>query len=50
MTIDGMKTLKSFDYIEDDLIHTLDDYYSSLPKEKREKYKNFKDVYITVKF
>ena len=50
MTIDGMKTLKSFDYLEDDLMHTLDDYYSSLAKEKRDKYKNLQDVYITVKF
>lgn len=50
MTIDGMKTLKTFDYLEDDLMHTLDDYYSSLPKEKRAKFKNLQDVYITIKF
>jgi hypothetical protein len=50
MTIDGMKTLKTFNYLEDDLSHTLDDYYSSLPKEKRAKFKKLQDVYITIKF
>lgn len=50
MTKDGMKTLKTFDYLEDDLMHTLDDYYSSLPKEKRKKFKELEDVYIFIKF
>lgn len=50
MTNDGMKTLKTFDYLEDDLMHSLDDYYSSLPKEKRAKFHNLLDVYITIKF
>lgn len=50
MTIDGMKTLKSFDYLEDDLIHTLEDYYSSLPPDKRVKYEKLQDVYITMRF
>ena len=50
MTADGMKTIKTFDYLEDDLLHTLDDYYSSLPKEKQDKFKKLEDVYITIKF
>jgi len=46
MTIDGYKTLKSFDYNDEDLIHCLDDYYSSLPKEKRDKFENLLSVQI----
>lgn len=49
MTVDGYKTLKSFDYNETDLIHTLDDYYNSLPKDKIEKFKQLLSVQIILK-
>lgn len=49
-TIDGMKTLKAFEYIEDDLIHTLDEYYSSLPKEGKKKFLNLEELYIVMRY
>ena len=48
-TPDGMKTLKSFDTADEDLIHTLDDYYNDLPKEKRNKFKKLEDIYIYIR-
>lgn len=46
MTIDGFKTLKSFNYDADDLSHSLDDYYSSLPKEAKDKFEDLLYVQI----
>lgn len=48
-TPDGMKTLKSFDKADEDLMHTLDDYYNNLPKENRDKFKRLEDIYIYVR-
>ena len=48
-TPDGMKTLKSFDSLDDNLIHTLDNYYNNLPQEKRNKYKKLEDIYIYIR-
>jgi hypothetical protein len=47
MTIDGMKTLKAYDYAEDDLKYIAEeDYYSGLPKETRDKFDYFLGVQI----
>jgi hypothetical protein len=48
--IDGTKTLKSFNYSEDTLLYSLDDYYSSLPKEAIDKFTSMKAVYIMIKY
>jgi hypothetical protein len=41
MTYDGFKTLNGFDYDEDSLKYVLEDYYSSMPSEERDKYNHF---------
>ena len=40
VALDGFKTLKSYDYDNDDLTMLYDDYYSSLPKETKNKFDN----------
>ena len=47
--IDGFKTLKAYDYIEDDLSLVYDDYYSSLPKETKDKFNNLLAVQFIIK-
>ena len=44
--IDGFKTLKAYDYIEDDLLFVYEDYYSSLSKETKQKF----DSLLAVQF
>ena len=42
MTLDGMKTLKNFDYDEDSLKYCFEnEYYHSMPKEVRSKFEDF---------
>lgn len=36
--IDGFKTLKAYDYVEDDLGFVYEEYYSSLSKDTQEKF------------
>ena len=36
--IDGFKTIKAYDYIEDDLLFVYEDYYSSLSKETKQEF------------
>ena len=38
--LDGFKTIKTFDYDDEDLTMSYDDYYSSLPKETKDKFNN----------
>jgi hypothetical protein len=40
VALDGFKTLKSYDYDNDDLTMLYDDYYSSLPKDTKNKFNN----------
>lgn len=40
VAIDGFKTIKSYDYDNDDLTMLYDDYYSSLPKDTKNKFNN----------
>jgi translation initiation factor 2 alpha subunit (eIF-2alpha) len=47
--IDGFKTLKSFDYIENDLSFVYEDYYSSLSKETKEKFDSLLAVQFIIK-
>jgi heterodisulfide reductase subunit C len=47
--IDGFKTLKSFDYIENDLSFVYEDYYSSLSKETKEKIDSLLAVQFIIK-
>lgn len=49
MTIDGMKTLKSFDFVDEDLKYALENYYSSLPKEAQEKFYSFESVQFIIR-
>jgi len=47
MTIDGMKTLKGYDYSQDDLRFIAEeDYYSSLDQEAKDKFDYFLGVQI----
>ncbi len=47
--LDGFKTLKAYDYVEDDLSMVYDDYYSSLPKDTRDKFDNLLAVQFIIK-
>ena len=46
VAIDGFKTLKSFGYDEDDLDMLYEDYYSSLPKDTKDKFDKILAVQI----
>ena len=46
--IDGFKTLKAYDYIEDDLLFVYD-YYSSLSKETKQKFDSLSAVQFIIK-
>ena len=47
--IDGFKTLKAYDYIEDDLLFVYEDYYSSLSKETKQKFDSLLAVQFIIK-
>ena len=47
--LDGFKTLKAYDYVEDDLSFVYEDYYSSLSKETKEKFNNLLAVQFIIK-
>jgi hypothetical protein len=47
--IDGLKTLKSFDYAEDTLKYSFENYLSSLPREAHDKFTSMKSVYLMIK-
>ena len=47
--IDGFKTLKAFDYIEDDLSFVYEDNYSSLSKETKQKFDSLLGVQFIIK-
>ena len=44
--IDGFKTLKAYDYKEDDLLFVYEDYYKNLSKETKQKF----DCLLAVQF
>jgi hypothetical protein len=46
---DGIKTLKSFSQIEDTLIYTMDDYYSSIPKDRMDKFEKMDYVIFQIR-
>ena len=47
--IDGFKTLKNYDYIENNLSFVYEDYYSSLLKETKEKFDSLLAVQFIIK-
>lgn len=49
IAIDGWKTVKAYDYDDEDLTVVYEDYYSSLSKDTRDKYDNLLGVQFITK-
>jgi len=50
MSIDGIKTLKSYDNEGDDLHYALEDYYNSMPADVQGKFSEFLHVELIVRY
>jgi hypothetical protein len=49
VAFDGYKTIKSYDHDGDDLEMVYDDYYSSLPRDTKDKFENLLAFQIITK-